>query len=79
MVTTTSPVVGGGAAQAMSKLACAVSPPDTLTVSGLAPWMTQVEVTPASVTAWLPAARPTNVTTALIPIGCEMLSSTVMV
>ena len=48
-------------------------------MSGLAPSMTQADVTPASVTTWLPAARPTNVTTALIPIGCEMLSSTVTV
>src|SRR5439155_26914570 len=79
VLTVRLPVAGGGAAQLIAKLACAVSPPDTLTVSGFAPPMVQLGVTPASVTTWLPAARPTNVTTALIAIGCEMLSSTVTV
>ena len=62
VVTTRSPVVGGGATQLIVKSACPVPPAGTDTFCGFASFTVQLDGTPTSVTEWSPAASVEKVT-----------------
>src|SRR2546423_3891477 len=63
------PVVGGGGVHAIVNVAAAVSPAVIAAVCEFPPATGQVDGTSRSVTVWLPALSPRNVTVAEAPIG----------
>src|SRR2546430_7171670 len=63
------PVVGGGGVHAIVNVAAAVSPAVIAAVCEFPPATVQVDGTSRSVTVWLPALSPRNVTVAEAPIG----------
>src|SRR2546429_1190687 len=62
-------VVGGGGVQAIVNVAAAVSPAVIAAVCEFPPATVQVDGTSRSVTVWLPALSPRNMTVAEAPIG----------
>ncbi len=62
--------------QAMAKLACAVPPAVTVTLTGLDPDRLQFAARPVMLTEWLPVATLGTVTVAFTPMACAAPPST---
>src|SRR5207237_2250550 len=70
---------GGGATQVIAKVACAVAPDGTVTVSGSGPLTAQFAATPLKDSEWSPAETLLSVIFALMPIRLLVPPSSVTV